>query len=185
MPIEDFAILAITLLIAFLVYTRTIGRKVPIRFGAPPSVPASPRPIVTIAANDILLDADFRVRPPARAHLRELSKRACVYLIVVVRDRAHADSVRAQLLRELDECADADCVLFCQTAVGRAAIARQLEPALHLDFDPAVVHEVALFFRAVLVARAGLSSPHAVCHCLSFAEFMESHAALVGVNARC
>jgi hypothetical protein len=172
---SDLAVIVIPLFIAILVYVFVNGMKKP-RPSSPlrPSHAPPSLPTVTIAANDILVDSKWTLLPEARPIIESLAKRTSLYVIAVVRSFAEMRSARELLGRELDGVIPDDQILFCQTALGRASMARQLEVHLHLDFDPEAVRQVAIFHSAVLIAARGVSAPGAACTCESLEQFTNS-----------
>jgi hypothetical protein len=168
----DIAVIAIPLLIALLVYalvnsTKKPGSSAPVA----PSPSASALPTVTITANQILLDEAWAVVPRVRGVLDALAKRSSLYVIVCVESMAQMRELRPIVERELDGVVSTDQILFCETNVGRASMARQLEVLVHFDFDPEAIRQVAIFHKAVLVAHRGAYAPEAVCACESLEEF--------------
>jgi len=105
-------------------------------------------PRVTISAAEVLLprvdnSMIFEFLPTARDAFVELCRSNDVYLVVTVSDElTHVPAVR-KLLEEsgLHEAGllDRRKVLFCSTNKGRESIARQIEPAVHVDSDPVIV----------------------------------------------
>jgi hypothetical protein len=175
MNVEDFAIFIVTLAIAFTVYAFVFRRKRSAKSVQRLNVALSSMPIVTIAANHILLDSDFKISSSARKMLSRLSQRACIYVIVMAANMDQAQLLRDPIINELKKVLSEDRLLFCQTAIGRASMTRQLEPIVHFDFDPEVVHQISFFFNAVLISSAQVDAPHALCQCRSFEEFMGKH----------
>jgi hypothetical protein len=174
MNLLDFVILLVTLIITFAVYTLTLGKERHTKHSDSLPVSLSSQSIITITANDILLDSNFVLNPITRKLLWSLSQRACVYVIVVVGNMNQMRVIRSSIIDEFKNVVNEDCILFCQTALGRSSMVRQLEPIVHLDYDPQVVHQVSIFHRAVLIADSQVSSPHALCQCSSFVGFMET-----------
>jgi len=77
----------------------------------------------------------LRVLPSGLASVLELVRTCDVYIIT----QCSTDATEAAVRRALHEAGvfdagqHADKVLFCETEVGRGAMARQLEPSLHID----------------------------------------------------
>jgi hypothetical protein len=170
---SDIAIIVVPLLIAFAIYVLAFGGKGQSNPSAPPAQtpPLSSLPIVSITATNILLDSQLRLRPSARAMLQQISRTACVYVIVVVHDLGEMRAIHSQVAREFQNAIGDDHILYSQTALGRASMARQLEVAAHLDFDPEVIHQVSVFHSAVLIARE-VSTQHAKAHAATFEQFV-------------
>lgn len=134
----------------------------------------SNRSIVTITANEILLNADMMLIDSARSALEKLSQKACVYVIVVVSSMDEQKAVEPSMLSQFDPIIGNDRVLFCQTSLGRASMSRQLGPVAHVDFDPEVVHQVSIFHRAALVSTSDAISQHAAWRHTSFSDLVSS-----------
>lgn len=86
------------------------------------------------------------------AALQRLAQEADLYIVAQVdsddKEKMVMDAVkhRWQLLNHgVAECK----VLFCETKVGRVAIARQIEPAIYIDRDEQTVLELKRFIRRV------------------------------------
>ena len=143
--------LAAALLIAYLFY-----RPPPPNVGAQAACPgrgrAKARPRVTISTAPGVVFAPgagttFELAAGACDALRRLAAFADVYLITpnVTLD-SHEAELRAALAREgvFDFPGfDARKVLVCSTAVGRTAMCRQIEPALHIDSASDIVEGLA------------------------------------------
>jgi hypothetical protein len=113
----------------------------------------SPLKVVTIAANGILMNCDWQVDSRTKLALSLLTKRACVFLFVLVRDAEDE-----QLRRPIVEGAFSSLIvehqiLYCQTALGRVAMAAQLGSVVHLDFDPQVTEQMASVTKTVLIGK--------------------------------
>jgi hypothetical protein len=117
----------------------------------------SPLKVVTITANRILMntdsraDAEWRVDAHTRLALSLLTKRACVFLFVLVRDAEDELSQRPRVARAFAGLVEPNQILYCQTALGRVAMAAQLESVVHLDFDPQVTEQMASATKTVLI----------------------------------
>jgi hypothetical protein len=169
---SDFAVFVVPFFLALLLYIFVSGAK-----KSPPPNPsrtaqASPSlPIVSITANRILLDSEWSLSPSNRAIIESLSKRSTLYVIAIVQSMAEMRGIREILNREFEGIIPDDQILFCQTAMGRASMARQLEVTVHLDFDPETIRQVAIFHGAVLIAEKGVNAPAAACVCESLEQF--------------
>jgi hypothetical protein len=169
----DFAVFFIPLLIAVLVYTFVNGMKKPSqpKFSRPAQkIPALP--VVTIAANHILVDSNWKLSSTNRAILESLVKRCSLYVIAVVESMSEMSSIRESFTREFEGIIPDTQILFCQTAIGRASMARQLDTRVHLDFDPEAIFQVSIFHKAVFIGTKGVSAPAAVCACESLEQFV-------------
>jgi hypothetical protein len=129
-------------------------------------------PIVSITANQILLDRQWRLDARTRPALRVLSKHASLFVIVIVRDCAHLESLHSNILNEFKGELDLSQILFCQTAAGRASMVLHLEARAHFDFDPDVIHQVSLFQKTVHIAPEQTRSPHTIWAAESLDQFL-------------
>jgi hypothetical protein len=129
-------------------------------------------PIVSITANQILLDRQWRIDAQTRQALRVLSKHASLFVIVVVRGAAELDAIRSNVLNEFKSVIDLSQILFCQTAAGRASMVLHLEVRAHFDFDPDVIHQVSFFQKTVHIATEQVRSPHAAWAAESLGQFL-------------
>ena len=174
--LTDFAIIVIPALVALLVYTLACGARKPRSQSSAQkkerTVNLSQRPIVTIAANNILLDDNYKLNDASRAALELLVKKACVFVFVQVNDREQQSEVEKSVSEQFAGIIDFDSILYCQTSVGRASMARQLETVAHFDFDPEAIHQVSIFHKAVLIAPSYVDCHHATWQAQSFSEFM-------------
>ena len=171
----DFAIIAIPILVAVLIYTLACGAR---KSGSPSAsqkkertVNLSKLPIVTVTANDILLN-NYKMNEDARAALERLTEKACVFVFVIVRDLQHQTEIEEAVTEEFNGVIDSDHILYCQTALGRASMSRQLEAVAHIDFDPETVHQVSIFHKAALIAPSYVESPHAAWKSQSLTEIV-------------
>lgn len=174
--LADVALIAIPILVAVLIYTLACGAR---KSGSPSTaqkrertVNLSKLPIVTITANDIILDENYSLKSQSREGLELLANRSCVFVFVVVRDYQHQTEIEEHVTQQLDGIVQADHILYCQTALGRASMSRQLEAVAHIDFDPEAVHQISIFHKAVLIAPSYVESPHAAWKSETLGEFM-------------
>ena len=175
MRLGDLLVIIVPILIAILVYTLAFSGSKPANVVAAKGerdVALSKQSIVTITANHILLDDNLEMDGPTRASLELLTKRACVFVFVVVKDLEEQERIQERIAKQFEGLIDPDSILYCQTAMGRASMSRQLDAVSHIDFDPEVVHQVAIFHKTVLIAPKTVDSPHAAWRCGSFSEFM-------------
>ncbi|KAJ1621719.1 hypothetical protein T492DRAFT_349252 [Pavlovales sp. CCMP2436] len=98
---------------------------------------AKGRPRITVSTQGVLFARGSQLADGALDALRKLAEYADIYLIAspVSSDAMEAE-LRAVLAREgVSELPGFDPrkILFCSTAMGRAAMCRQIEPALHID----------------------------------------------------
>ena len=136
--------------------------------------PISQKPIVTIASNFILANENNEIDNNTRAALEILAKRATIFVFPVVKDQAEADIVKPKLAEELKDLVEERNILPCQTAIGRASMARQLCPVAHFDYEPEAVLQTSIFMPTVLIAPKTVVSPKAKWSSESFADFMTS-----------
>ena len=129
-------------------------------------------PIVTITANDILLDENMKINEGTRNALKLLAQRATLFIFVVVKDQKEADSLLEPIATEFKDITDRENILYCQTPEGRASMARQLRAVSHIDYDVEVIHLIANFFPGVLIAPPEVESQYARWRATSFQEFM-------------
>jgi hypothetical protein len=170
----DIAVIVIPILIAVIVYALVNGsKKNPIPTKPNPLSPASPTvPTISIAANNILLDSDWSLSSATRVMLEQLARRSILYIFVAVTSMDEMRARRDSVQREFDGVVPADQILFCQTAMGRASMARQLEVLFHIDYDPEAIHQVAIFHKAVFIGGHAAAAPAAICACETFEEFI-------------
>lgn len=107
--------------------------------------------VITQCSSDATQDAVHRalcdngvVDAGLNPHVRALP--LCARCLVLKRVCACITSLRVQK------------ILFCETATGRGAMARQLEPALHIDSCGTTLHALAPFVPAMAAVR----TPHNV-----------------------
>jgi hypothetical protein len=136
-------------------------------------VTLSDRKVVTITANHILLDSEWRLDDKTRLALSLLTKRACVFLFVFVRDSDEASARESIIARQFRGLVPSHQILFCQTAAGRAAMAAQLDAVVHLDFDPAVLNLITTDRKTVLIAPNAIAK-HADWMAPTLKEFVTS-----------
>ena len=173
----DFLVIFVPIVIAIVIYMLVYGVKKPSGAQATKvdrEVSLSPLPIVTITANHILLDDNLKMDDQTRSALELLSKRACVFVIVVVEDLAEQKRIEGEVASAFSGIIPEMNILYSQTAIGRASMARQLSAVSHFDFDPEAIHQVAIFFKSVLIAPRAVESQHASWRAESFGDFIES-----------
>jgi hypothetical protein len=169
--IAGFLVPLLILVAIYILKSRSKGRANP-QIPSSAKVPAlSSLPILSITATNILLDSNLRLRPSVRTLLQQLSRKACIYVIVIVDSISEMWAIRSQISHEFHNVIDDDHILYSQTPFGRASMARQLEVATHLDFDPEVIHQVSIFHNAVLIGR-GATTPHAKAEAESLEQFV-------------
>eukprot|EP01057_Protomagalhaensia_wolfi_P003519 Protomagalhaensia_wolfi_Nauph_80__3518@NODE_356_length_2700_cov_103_092822_g268_i0_p2_GENE_NODE_356_length_2700_cov_103_092822_g268_i0NODE_356_length_2700_cov_103_092822_g268_i0_p2_ORF_typecomplete_len211_score19_14Peroxin22/PF12827_7/0_00038TssC/PF17541_2/0_0018_NODE_356_length_2700_cov_103_092822_g268_i0127759 len=127
---------------------------------------ASPRKkVVTIATNDIVISQDPRngtlsLIQDSVAPLKELAAKHKIILISKVSSDEHSDTV-SSLLESAGlvgpQLIEKHRVLFCDTAVGRSSMVRQIAPALH--FESSVEAVVSLENRNVPFAFVNFVNP--------------------------
>jgi len=173
----DISIILIPLVLIFIVYHLVCGNKAPVNRetnNAEPAKTITQSPVVTITANYVLLDDSMKMDEGTKMSLQILAKRACIFIFVVVKDKDEANQLKPIIAAEFDGVIEPNRILYCQTAFGRASMARQLEPVAHLDYDPEAIHQASIFFPTVLIAPNELESPHAKWKSNSFRSFMTS-----------
>ena len=136
--------------------------------------PISQKPIVTISSNYVLTNDQNQIDANTKAALEILAKRACIFVFPVVKDQEEADLVKPKLAEQLKDLVEARNILPCQTAIGRASMARQLKSAAHFDYDPEAVFQTSIFIPSILIAPKTVTSPKARWSSESFADFMTS-----------
>ncbi|KAK8844917.1 hypothetical protein M9Y10_021090 [Tritrichomonas musculus] len=175
--LSDILILVVPLIIAVIVYLQICRTR------SKPSVSTeheeskqlSKLPIVTITANEILLDKDMKLLGDGtKPALEMLSKHACIFLFVMVDKQEEADALRQPLAKQFEGVIDPEHILYTQKELGRASMSRQLESVAHFDYDPEVVHQTSIFFNTVLIAPPNVESPHAKWKASSFKDFITS-----------
>lgn len=134
----------------------------------------SQRPIVTITSNNILTDYKDEVDDGTKAALKILAKRVCIFVFVVVKDKEEAERVKPKIAEQLSGLVEPRNILPCQTAIGRASMARQLESVAHFDYDPEAILQSSIFIPSILIAPSSVESPKAKWSCESFQNFMTS-----------
>jgi len=94
--------------------------------------------------------------PLAREAFRELCQSNDVYLITTVSGEEEAERVRAFYEGSglHDDGLDRRKVLFCQTNKGRESMARQIEPAVHIDSDRTIVGALRPHLKACWLVSA-------------------------------
>ena len=116
-----------------------------------PAAHAPRRRVISLSTDGILLefrDGRPRVLTEMIQPLHELTSLADIYLITQLPN--DSDELEAQALAALTEAGvfgegrcDARKALFCSTEDGRGAMARQIEPASHLDTSVKVLQYIA------------------------------------------
>jgi hypothetical protein len=129
-------------------------------------------PIVTITANHVLLDSLFQMDRITRLSLEILVKRACVFLIIAVKDEAEMTAIRDPAIAQFHGLIPPTHILFSQVTLGRVLLARQLEAVAHIDFEPEVIHEASLALKTVMIAPPEVSSARATWSSPSFTDFV-------------
>lgn len=129
-------------------------------------------PIVTITANNILLDDNMKIIDGIKDAFDILAKRASIYIFVVVKDMDEAKDLREKIVEEFNGILSGNHILFCQTPIGRASMARQLEAVAFFDYDPEGVHQASIFMPTVLIAPESTESQFAKFRHSSFVDFM-------------
>lgn len=129
---------------------------------------------VTVTANNILFDSDFIFIPETKQVLEQLSDVMTIYLIVQVANAEAVTSTRGIVDKSLADIIPSDRILFCETAVGRSFMARQLEAALHIECDPDVAHLNAIFCPTALISSNG-ECPSARFRAASLRELFAIH----------
>ena len=175
MGLGDLVVVLVPMLIAVIVYVFACGtkkRSSTVATKGERDVSLSKLPIVTITANHVLLDDNLEMNRSTSAALELLTKRACVFVFVVVKDMEEQERIKDQINKQFEGLIDEDNILYCQTPMGRASMSRQLSAVSHIDYDPEVIHQIAIFYKAVLIAPRNVESPHAAWRCESFSEFM-------------
>lgn len=114
---------------------------------------------VTVSTAGTVLHLDEQggtVLPEARRWLSLLAGLCDLYLITQVRDEEQAQRVQQALQRGgVFDCGVSPVKsLVCSTAVGRTAMARQLEAVMHVDTDPTVVHSLHRFVAGLVLVGA-------------------------------
>ena len=130
------------------------------------------KPIVSIASNYVLTDENSEISSDTKAALEILAKRACIFIFPVVKDQEEADRVKPKLAEQLKGLVQESNILPCQTAIGRASMARQLKCAAHFDYEPEAILQTSIFIPCVLIAPKTVTSPKAKWSSESFADFM-------------
>jgi hypothetical protein len=175
MDLTDVLVMGIPILVAVIVYfcmQRPANTPPPSR--ARVTEPKLSRiPIVTITANSILLSPDGQLQPSTRTALAKLSRTVSVYVFVVVADFEEQRAAEQQIAAQFKDLVDPEQILYCQTPTGRSSMARQLEPALHIDYDPETLHLVSIFHPSVLIG-GGAESPYAAAQFGTFEEFVSN-----------
>lgn len=173
--LSDILILVIPLFFVILIYlqmcrTRTTKNSSSLKKEVKQ---LSSLPIVSITANDILLSKDMKiVDEGTKLALEMLAKHACIFLFVIVNNQEEADNLLEPISKEFEGLVDPDNILFTQTQLGRASMARALESLAHIDFDPEVVHQTSIFINSVLIASPEVDSQYAKWKGTTFKEFI-------------
>lgn len=174
----DFLVIFAPIVIAAVIYILVYGPKKSVHAVASKSEHevslSEGRPIVTITANHILLDDNLQMDRKTRSALEILTDRAVVFVFVVVADLEEQRRIEADIAQVFSGVVPEGNILYCQTAMGRAYMSRQLAAVAHFDFDLEVIHQVSIFYKSVLIAPKTVESQHASWHAESFSDFMTS-----------
>ena len=136
------------------------------------------RPVVTISAHGVLFDNHCQLLPGVAQTLGPISQYLTIYVFVQVPSASHVESAAKLSHRALVGLVDSDNILFCQTGVGRTAMARQLESSLHIEGDREVAGLSAIFCPTALIGG--------ICHNAHFtANTFESLFQLHGYEIAC
>lgn len=130
------------------------------------------KPIVTITANHVLVDDDLNINEGTHMALEILAKRACIFVFVIVKDKEESIHCKQVLSEKLAGLVDPNHILPCQTPMGCASMARQLESTAHFDYNPEAIHQASIFIPSILIAPPTVESPHARWSNPSFENFM-------------
>lgn len=129
-------ILIITLLLIVLYkifqYTGTRKRR---KNTIPHSSSFAMYPIITIAANSILIDENCKLLPHIKESIDEIKATSTIYAIVKVKDLNDYEKKKIQIIDEIKSVIDEENILFCETNIGRSAMSRQLESSLLIEYD--------------------------------------------------
>ncbi|KAH0788931.1 putative transmembrane protein [Histomonas meleagridis] len=124
-------------------------------------------PIVTITANNILLDENMKLTEQARSALVTLAKKASIFIFILVKDQEEVNRISDSMVQEFSGLVDKEQILYTQTEEGRASMSRQLEPAAHIDFDPEVVRLTSIFIPTAFIAPMSVESQYSKWHATS------------------
>lgn len=102
----------------------------------------------------------LRVLPSARVSVLELARTCDLYIITQCSSDAAEDAVRHALRQEgfIDAGLHPHKILFCESEIGRGAMARQLEAALHIDSSTTTLTALAPFVPALAAIRTPANS---------------------------
>lgn len=130
------------------------------------------KPIVTITANYVLADENWNISNGTRMALEILSKRTCIFVFAIVKDKDEAALAKKLLSERLNGLVEPSHILPCQTAMGCASMARQLDSSAHFDYNPEAIHQASIFITSILIAPPSVESPHAKWTNSSFEDFI-------------
>lgn len=153
---SDFLTIIIPIIIVFVVYfisCKLRGNNTGGKTRAPVQIQKRNRiPIVTITANNILLDSDMRMNEKTRSALEDLAKRACIYVFILVKGIDEMKQIKEKMDAEFEGIVDKEHILYSEKPEGRQSMARQIQPAAHIDFDPEIVHLTSIFIPTAFIA---------------------------------
>lgn len=109
------------------------------------------RPVVTVAANGILIDSNFQLVTGVSQVLHSITQYLTLFVFIQVASASEVESAIHLTRCALTGLIDEDNILVSQTSVGRTAMARQLESSLHIEVDPHVAELSALFCTTALI----------------------------------
>ncbi|OHS96403.1 hypothetical protein TRFO_37479 [Tritrichomonas foetus] len=101
-----------------------------------------------------------------------LSKHACIFIFIDVKDQEEADALLEPLKKEFEGIVDGDHILFSQTEMGRASMTRQLDSSAHFDFSTEVTHQASIFMNTILIAPDSVETTHFKWRGTNFKDFM-------------
>ena len=143
-------------------------RKPPALPGAPGAAntnaaPATRGPQISVSTVGVLLDFEGgggpRLFADAASTLKRLAQRADLYLLTTLPE--DSDALEAATLKAMSSgglFAEGGCdqrkALFCNTEGGRSAMARQLNPSVHIDTSPKVLQYLAPHLPRVVYVNA-------------------------------
>ena len=129
-------------------------------------------PNITICGNEILLNSNNEIEQNIRSSLEILKKRSNLYIIINVKDEVELKECEEKIINEFKGLIDSNNILFSQNSIGRASIARQLEPIAHFDFDPETIHQTSIFIPSIYIGPDYIECPYAKWSCNSFFKFI-------------
>lgn len=111
-------------------------------------------PIITIAANSILIDENFKLLPQISKSIDEIKATSTIYTIVKVNNQDDYEQNRIEITNELKSIIDENNILFCETNIGRSAMSRHLESSLLIDYDEETAILNTVFSPTALVTKS-------------------------------